>query len=316
MKIKHSLVVPCYNEEGNVEKFLSETKKAMKGYTDSYEIVFVNDGSRDATSAKLRKLFDENKDVRIKVINFSRNFGKEAAMYAGFTEAAGDYITIIDADLQQDPSYAVQMGRMLDENPDCDMVAAFQKQRIESKFITACKEIFYKAINKVTEFDFISDASDFRTMRRNVAETIVALPEYHRFSKGIFSWIGYNTIAIPYEVKERESGETKWSFKKLLRYAFNGIIAYTDMPLKLPVYTGVAMGIISLILFAVFLISDITNTLFDAALGYFACLVLFVGAVICMLLGIVGCYIGKIHTQVKQRPVFIAKEILTYDNKD
>ncbi len=311
--IKHSLIVPCYNEEGNVEKFLGVTKKAMTGYTDNYEIVFVNDGSRDETPKKLRKLFEENKDVKIKVVNFSRNFGKEAAMYAGFTEATGEYVTIIDADLQQDPAYAVQMGRILDENPDCDMVAAFQEKRKEGKLITACKTMFYKAINKVTEVDFISDASDFRTMRRSVVETILALPEYHRFSKGIFSWVGYNTIAIPYEVKERESGETKWNFMKLLKYALDGIVAYTDMPLKLPVYVGGAMGILSVLLFAVILLADIFSATFSAAAGYVAALVLFVGAVICIFMGVMGYYIGKIHTQVKERPIFIAKEILTYE---
>lgn len=311
--IKHSLIVPCYNEEGNVEKFLEVTKKAMTGYTDNYEIVFVNDGSRDETPKKLRKLFEENKDVKIKVVNFSRNFGKEAAMYAGFTEATGEYVTIIDADLQQDPAYAVQMGRILDENPDCDMVAAFQEKRKEGKLITACKTMFYKAINKVTEVDFISDASDFRTMRRSVVETILALPEYHRFSKGIFSWVGYNTIAIPYEVKERESGETKWNFMKLLKYALDGIVAYTDMPLKLPVYVGGAMGILSVLLFAVILLADIFSATFSAAAGYVAALVLFVGAVICIFMGVTGYYIGKIHTQVKERPIFIAKEILTYE---
>ena len=316
MKIKHSLVVPCYNEEGNVEKFLEVTKKAMQGYTDSFEIVFVNDGSRDETPKKLRKLFDENKDVKIKVINFSRNFGKEAAMYAGFTEAAGEYVTVIDADLQQDPVYAAQMGKILDENPDCDMVAAFQEQRKEGKFIAACKTMFYKAINKVTEVDFISDASDFRTMRRSVVETILALPEYHRFSKGIFSWVGYNTVAIPYEVKERESGETKWNFMKLLKYALDGIIAYTDMPLKLPVYSGVIMGIISVIVLAGTLICDLIAVDFNGTAGYLAFVVLLVGAIISVFLGVLGYYIGKIHTQVKQRPIFIAKEILTYDDKD
>lgn len=313
MKIKHSLIVPCYNEEGNVEKFLQVTKKAMSGYTDDYEIVFVNDGSRDETPQKLRKLFEENKDVRIKVVNFSRNFGKEAAMYAGFTQAAGEYVTIIDADLQQDPAYAVEMGRLLDENPDCDMVAAFQEKRKEGKLITACKTMFYKVINKMTEVDFISDASDFRTMRRSVVDTILALPEYHRFSKGIFSWVGYNTMAIPYEVKERESGETKWNFMKLLKYALDGIIAYTDAPLKLPIYAGGIMGVLSVIMFIVFLCVDIFVSWFSAAAGYVASLVLLVGAIICVFLGIMGYYIGKIHTQVKERPIFIAKEILTYE---
>ena len=314
MAVKHSLIVPCDNEEGNVEKFLEVTKKAMLGYTDNYEIVFVNDGSRDETPLKLRKLFEENKDVKIKVVNFSRNFGKEAAMYAGFTQASGDYVTIIDADLQQDPSYAVQRGRLLDENPDCDMVAAFQQQRKEGKFISSCKTMFYKAINKMTEVDFISDASDFRTMRRSVVETILALPEYHRFSKGIFSWVGYNTTAIPYEVRQRESGETKWNFIKLLKYALDGIIAYTDMPLKLPVYTGGAMGIISVLVFISVLLADIIVADYSAAVGYASALVLFVGAVICVFLGIMGYYVGKIHTQVKERPIYIAKEILSYEN--
>lgn len=315
MKIKHSLIVPCYNEEGNVEKFLEVTKKAMTGYTDDYEIIFVNDGSRDETPKKLRKIFNENKDVRIKVINFSRNFGKEAAMYAGFTEAVGEYVTIIDADLQQDPLYAVEMGRILDEDPDCDMVAAFQEKRKEGKFITACKTMFYKTINKVTEVDFISDASDFRTMRQSVVKTILSLPEYHRFSKGIFSWVGYNTKAIPYEVKERESGETKWNFTKLLKYALDGIIAYTDAPLKMPLYFGIAMGVLSVILFSIGCIGALLAPVL-MLYGFIAASVFFADAIICVFLGIIGYYLGKIHTQVKDRPIFIAKEILTYDDKD
>ena len=234
MTIKHSLVVPCYNEEGNVEKFLLQVKEAMLGYTDDYEIIFVNDGSSDSTPMKLRELFNQNKDVKIKVVNFSRNFGKEAAMYAGFTQAVGEYITVIDADLQQDPKYAVEMGRILDENPDCDMVAAYQSERKEGKLISKLKKTFYKLIDKFSDVDFISDASDFRTMRNNVVRTILSLPEYRRFSKGIFSWIGYNTVSIPYDVKQRESGETKWGFKKLLKYAFEGILAYTNLPLKIP----------------------------------------------------------------------------------
>lgn len=313
MIIKHSLIVPCYNEEGNVEKFLNQVKVAMSGYTDDYEIIFVNDGSRDETPKKLRKIFTENKDVKIKVINFSRNFGKEAAMYAGFTECVGQYVTIIDADLQQDPKYAVQMGKILDENPDCDMVAAFQEKRKEGKLISFCKKMFYKTINKVTEVDFISDASDFRTMRQSVVKTILALPEYHRFSKGIFSWVGYSTISIPYDVKERESGETKWNFIKLLKYALDGITAYTDMPLKIPVYTGGIMGFLSLAAFIVMIILDIIKPCLNLSLGYIAALIVLMSAIICVFLGIIGYYIGKIHTQVKDRPIFIAKEILRYE---
>lgn len=311
MKIKHSLVVPCYNEEGNVEAFLISAKKAMEGYTDSYEIIFVNDGSKDETPKKLREIFKNNKDINIKVINFSRNFGKEAAMYAGFTQAVGEYVTVIDADLQQDPKYAVQMGKILDENPDCDMVAAFQEKRKESALIAFCKTTFYKVINKVTDVELISDASDFRTMRRCVVETILSLKEYHRFSKGIFSWVGYNTISIPYEVKERQSGETKWSFSKLLKYALDGIIAYSDALLKLPVYLGIIMVLLSVLFFAGFIVGAVKGTFNE--LVCIAFIALLVGGIVCLSVGILGIYLGKIHTQVKERPIFIAKEILSYE---
>lgn len=305
MSVKLSLIVPCYNEEGNVEKFLCETKEAMKAYTDSYEIIFVNDGSKDSTPKKLRKLFNENKDVNIKVINFSRNFGKEAAMYAGFSNASGEYITIIDADLQQDPKYAVEMARILDNDPDCDMVAAYQAHRKEGRALSKSKHLFYKAISKMTGIDFISDASDFRTMRKCVADTIVALPEYHRFSKGIFSWVGYNTVSIPYEVRDRESGETKWNLKKLVAYAIEGVMAYTDKPMKLPLYLGAILLVISVIL---------------GVLGFFVpyygiiSAVLFAGSLVLICQGINGAYLGKVHTQVKDRPIFISKEILTYED--
>ena len=304
MSVKLSLIVPCYNEEGNVENFLKETREAMKGYTDSYEIVFVNDGSKDSTPKKLRQLYSENKDVRIKVINFSRNFGKEAAMYAGFTEAVGEYITIIDADLQQDPKYAVEMAKILDNDPDCDMVAAYQAHRKEGKLLSKGKHAFYKTISKMSGIDFISDASDFRTLRKCVADTIVALPEYHRFSKGIFSWVGYNTVSIPYEVRERESGETKWNLKKLIAYAFEGIMAYTNKPLKLPVYLGVILLIVSLVFGALGLLSPYYSIISA---------VLFVGSLVLICQGINGAYLGRVHTEVKDRPIFIAKEILTYE---
>ena len=305
MSVKHSLIVPCYNEEGNVENFLRETRQALKGYTDSYELIFVNDGSKDSTPAKLRKIFNENKDVNIKVINFSRNFGKEAAMYAGFIQSAGEYITIIDADLQQDPKYAVEMAEILDSNPDCDMVAAYQAQRKEGKALSKGKHLFYKTISKMTGIDFISDASDFRTMRKCVADTIVALPEYHRFSKGIFSWVGYNTVSIPYEVRERESGETKWNLKKLVAYAVDGIMAYTDKPLKLPLYLGAILMVISLILGML--------GLFVPYYGIISAII-FVGSLVLVCQGVNGAYLGKVHTQVKDRPIFIAKEILTYEH--
>ena len=302
MSVKLSLVVPCYNEEENVENFFRHVTEGLKNYTDSYEIVFVNDGSRDKTEKKLKKLYEDNRNYNITVVSFSRNFGKEAAMYAGLSHAKGEYVTIIDADLQQDVKYVVEMAEILDKDEDTHMVAAFQEKRKEGKFITLCKEEFYKLINKITDVPFVENASDFRIMRRPVVETILSLSEYHRFSKGIFSWVGYNTVSIPYEVKEREAGETKWNFRKLLKYAFEGIMAYTDMPLKLPFYLAAFSFVLGIImLFAYSVVSG---------------LVLFVGAATLFSLGVVGTYIGKIHTQVKNRPIYIAKEILSYDKHD
>ena len=311
MSIKLALVVPCYNEEGNVALFLDATKAAMEGYTADYELVFVNDGSSDGTQAALRKLYEDNRDMHITVIQFSRNFGKESAMYAGLRAAKGEYVTVIDADLQQRPEVAVEMGRILDVHPEYDMVAAFQAKRKENKFIAWCKEQFYKLINKVTEVRFIPDASDFRTLRRPVVESILALSEYHRFSKGLFSWVGYQVHSIPYEVQARESGESKWNFGKLLRYALDGIIAYTDLPLKLPMYAGGLFTAMSAVLAVVLLILELNKQ--AMGLWWIACLLLFFGGLILVGQGLLGRYLGKIHTQVKQRPIYIAKEILTYE---
>ena len=305
MHIKHSLVIPCYNEEENVDHFLEAAKAAMEGYTAAYELVFVNDGSRDGTQTALRQLYEANRDIRITVIQFSRNFGKEAAMYAGLQAAKGEYITVIDADLQQRPEVAVEMGRILDQHPEYDMVAAFQAARKENKMIAWCKKQFYKVINSVTEVRFIPGASDFRTLRRPVVEAVLSLSEYHRFSKGLFSWVGYQVCAIPYDVQDRERGQTKWNFGKLLRYALDGIMAYTDLPLKLPLYAGGALGAVSAVLAVVLLVLQIEG------LWWIACLMLFLGSLSLISQGILGMYLGKVHAQVKQRPVYITKEILS-----
>ena len=179
--MKLSLVVPCYNEQDNVENFYNETVKAFSGESFDYEFVFVNDGSKDNTLKALKKLYDEKKESNIKVISFSRNFGKEAAMYAGLSNAKGDYVCVIDADLQQRPEVALQMVNILDDNEEYDCVAAYQEERKESKMMITLKNAFYKLINKVTEVDFVSGASDFRTFRRSMVEAILNMTEYHRF---------------------------------------------------------------------------------------------------------------------------------------
>ena len=194
-----SIVVPCYNEEGNVELFYEEVQKVFKGKKIKYEIVFVNDGSSDNTLDRLTNIVDQKKQ-NIKVINFSRNFGKEAAMYAGLKEAEGELVTIIDADLQQRPELILRMIDILNENEQFDSVAAFQEVRKEGKVLTFFKDTFYKVINSMSTVPFVQGASDFRTFRRKVVDSILELSEYHRFSKGIFSFFGYNTYYLPYEV--------------------------------------------------------------------------------------------------------------------
>ncbi len=310
--IKYSLVVPCFNEAENIEAFFAAVQTAMQGYTDAYEIVFINDGSSDGTQAKLENLFEQHPDRYVQIIRFSRNFGKEAAMLAGLRAANGEYVTIIDADLQQRPEIAVEMGKLLDENADIDMVAAYQQTRKESKFIEGCKEMFYKLLNRMSEVDIIPDASDFRTLRRPVVETVLSLSEYHRFSKGIFSWIGYNTISVPYEADDRRAGESKWSFWKLLRYAVGGIIAYTDFPLKLPVIFGFVLLIIAAITTAILLILSLLGHEIAGA-WWVACLVTAVSSALAFGQGVLGLYLGKVHTQVKQRPVYIVKEKRSYE---
>ncbi len=240
-----SLVVPCYNEEGNVEKFFSETNRVFDGKGFEYEFVFANDGSRDKTGVCLKKLYEENKENCIQVLSFSRNFGKEAAIYAGLQAANGDMVCIIDADLQQRPEVVLRMLDTINNNEELDCVAAYQEKRKESKLMISLKNAFYRIINKVTEVDFVSGASDFRLMKRNMVDAVLEMTEYHRFSKGILSWVGFNTEYIPYNAEERESGESKWSTRKLFKYAFEGIISFSTFPLKLAAYVGFISSVLS-----------------------------------------------------------------------
>ena len=227
-----SLVVPCYNEAENVAAFQEAVIGAFAGCGYDYEIVFVNDGSRDATLHNLKKLYAAQ-TCPVKVISFSRNFGKEAAIYAGMEHAEGEYISLIDADLQQRPEIVAQMVQILEDKPDCDVVAAYQDRRGEGKVLSFFKKSFYSVINHLSDVKLRSDASDFRTFRRSVRDSILDLAEYHRFSKGIFAWVGYNTEFIPYTACERHSGTTKWNFWKLLNYAIEGIVGFS---------TGLAMA--------------------------------------------------------------------------
>lgn len=315
--MKLSLVVPCYNEESNVELFFNEVKRVFDGKITDYEIVFVNDGSKDKTAEKLKSVFENNPYDNIQILTLSRNFGKEAAVYAGLSNAIGDAVCLIDADLQQRPEVVLEMYDRLVNNPQVDCVAAFQQIRKEGKVISALKKCFYKLINKIAEVDFVDGASDFRLFRRCVADAILDMGEYHRFSKGIFGWVGFNTEYIPYEAEERVNGETKWSFYKLFKYAVDGIISFSTLPLKLATGIGFVTAFASIIYLIVVVIQKLCFGIDVPGYATIVVLVLFLGGMQLFGLGILGEYISKIYVQVKNRPIYILKEHLhRNDGKD
>ncbi len=305
--MKLSLVVPCFNEEGNVALFYDAVKSDLKDVAFDYEIVFVNDGSRDGTLSELKKLL-VSADVPIKVVNFSRNFGKESAMYAGLKESEGEYVTVIDADLQQRPSIALTMVNMLDEDPDTDCITCYQETRSEQKVLIFFKKNFYKIINKFADTEFVQGASDFRTFRRSMVDTIVEMDEYYRFSKGIFSWVGYNVKYIPYVAEERATGTSKWSFKKLFAYALEGIFAFTTAPLKVATGLGALSLTASAICLIIRLIMLICGSAFSPVMLMVILITLF-GGLILGCLGIIGEYLARTYVQGKDRPIYIAKNI-------
>lgn len=310
--MKLSLVVPCYNEEDVVYNFYKEVKNVFDGEIDDYEFVFVNDGSRDKTLDILRAIHKVSDNV--KVVSFSRNFGKEAAMYAGLKNACGDYTCVIDADLQQRPEVVLEMMKILDSEPDTDCVAAYQEERKEGKFITFCKDTFYKLINKMSEVEFYQGASDFRLMRRPMVDAVLDMTEYHRFSKGLFSFVGFNTKFIPYVVQERAGGTSKWSFVKLFKYAIEGVIGYTVAPLKIATFAGIFTMLAALVYLVIALIAGAVSGIFSSAIAIIT-LILLLGGMNFVFIGIVGEYLARTYMQVKNRPVYIVKETLTYDEK-
>ncbi len=310
--MKLSLVVPCYNEAGNVEAFQDAVLGAFEGCGYDYEIVFVNDGSRDATLHNLKKLHKAQK-CPVKVVSFARNFGKESALYAGLQHAKGEYISLIDADLQQRPEIVRDMVAMLDEKPETDVVAAYQDRRGEGKLLSFFKKCFYKLINAVSNVELKPDASDFRTFRRSVAESILELGEYHRFSKGIFAWVGYETAFIPYTAQERHSGKTKWSFRKLFRYAIGGIVDYSTAPLKLATYLGGFTAFAAMVYLVVVVLQKLIAGIDVPGFATIIVLILLLGGIQLVCIGIIGEYVGRTFEQSKNRPVYVAKEVLDYE---
>ena len=310
--MKLSLIVPCYNEEENITAFQDAAINTFANAGYDFEIVFIDDGSTDGTLRQLRTLFNKQR-CPVKVVSFSRNFGKDAGIYAGLKHAKGEYISIIDADLQQRPEIVRDMVKILDEQPQYDVVAAYQDRRGEGKILTFFKKCFYKLINKLSNIPLKSDASDFRTFRRSVAESIISLGEYHRFSKGIFAWVGYETCFIPYVACKRTAGTTKWNFRKLFNYAIDGIIGYSTTPLRIATFLGSFTAIAALIYLVIVVLQKLITGIDIPGYATVIVLILFLGSMQLFCIGIIGEYVGRTFEQSKDRPIFIAKEIWEYD---
>ena len=307
--MKLSIIVPCFNEAENVLSLQKAVIEAFQDHPVPFELIFVDDGSQDATLHNLKKLYQCQK-CPMKIISFSRNFGKEAAIYAGLEQAQGEYISILDADMQQDPKMILQMLEILETNPETDVVAACQDRKNESKMIAFLKKRFYTVINRLSDVRIPADAGDFRTFRKSVAESLLSLAETHRFSKGLFAWVGYQTEYLTYTAEPRKHGKSKWGIRKLFSYALEGIVGFSTKPLRIAAYIGSFTAFAAML----YLIAVISEKLFwgiDVP-GYATtvALVLLLGGIQLFCLGIMGEYIGKIFEQSKQRPIYIAKEII------
>ena len=304
---KISIIVPCYNEEEAMPIFYEEIcKVAKKMKKVDFEFIFVNDGSKDHTLDVARDL--HKKDERVRYVSFSRNFGKEAGMYAGLEAARGDYVAIMDVDLQDPPALIEEMYETL-KNEDYDCVASRRVSRkgeppIRS-FFARC---YYKLINKISKTEIVDGARDFRLMTRQMVDSILELKEYNRYSKGIFSWVGYKTKWLEYENVERVAGTTKWSFWKLFLYSLESIVAFSTVPLSIAAVMGLLFCLIAFILIIVIVVK--TLTVGDPVAGWpsMVCIIFFVSGIQLFCLGIIGQYLAKTYLEVKNRPIYIVKE--------
>jgi len=308
MKPMLSIVVPCFNEEASLPIFFEETEKVKRQLNMPFEYIFVNDGSSDQTLPVLRELYRAHPES-IRYLSFSRNFGKEAALYAGLQAAKGDFVTVMDADLQDPPTLLPEMFAMLEAKPELDCVGTRRADRKgEPKIRSFFSDAFYNIINKIADTEMVNGARDFRLMRRNMVDAVLQLSEYNRFSKGIFSWVGFDTEYLSYENRERVAGETSWSFWKLFQYSIDGIVNFSDTPLNIASFIG-ALSCLGSLIALVFIV--IRTFIFgDPTSGWpsMVSIFLFVGGLQLLCLGIIGKYIGKIFLETKNRPLYFLKE--------
>lgn len=301
-----SLIIPCYNEQESLPIFYKEVTSVARRMGSDYELLFVDDGSKDRTLPILKELAAQ--DEHVTYFSFSRNFGKEAAMYAGFCNAKGDYIAVMDADMQDPPSLLPQMIAIL-ESGEYDSVATRRTSRTgEPPIRSWFAKRFYRLVNRISDADIVDGARDFRLMRQEMAEAIVSMGEYNRFSKGIFGWIGFRTYWMPYDNIERAAGETKWNFWKLFKYAIDGIISFSQAPLSIASWFGMVMTLLSFLF--LFLIVIRKAVFGDPVAGWAStiCVIVFIGGIQLFCLGIIGQYIAKAYLETKKRPHFIISE--------
>ena len=302
-----SIIVPCFNEEESLPLFYAEMEKIKFQLNDHFEYIFVNDGSKDRTLQVLRDLNQVDKSVHY--LSFSRNFGKEAALYAGLKHATGDLVTVMDADLQDPPELLLTMKSMLEKNPDLDCVGTRRTTRDgEPPIRSFFAKMFYKLINKISQVEMVDGARDFRLMRRQMVDAILEVSEYNRFSKGIFAWVGFKTKYLEYKNVERVAGKTSWNFWQLLNYSLEGIINFSDAPLTIAFWGGIVACLLAFFLIIIVIIR--TLIFGDPTSGWpsMVSIILFLGGFQLLTVGILGKYIGKIFMETKKRPIYVVKE--------
>ena len=303
-----SVIVPCYNEEENVADFYHELLKNetfFQGKGIELEILYIDDGSKDKTVEEVKKL--RTMDERVHLLSFSRNFGKEAAIYAGLQKAKGDYVVLLDADLQDPPSLLPEMYSYIEQGYD-SVATRRVSRKGEPKIRSFFARVFYRLMNTISRTEIVDGARDYRLMTRQVVDAILSMTEYNRFTKGIFGWVGYETKWLEFENVERKKGETKWSFWKLFLYSIEGITAFSTAPLAIASLMG---GLFCFVAFLLIIVTIIRKLLFgDPTSGWpsLVCIISLVGGVQLFCLGIVGQYLSKTYMEVKKRPVYLIKE--------
>lgn len=305
---KLSIVVPCYNEQEAIPLFYPAVEKVVQKMPVKIEYWFVNDGSSDETLIELRKLHQQDPD-RIHYVSFSRNFGKEAGLFAGLEAATGDYVVVMDADLQDPPEYLPEMYQEISSGEyDCVGMRRIDRKG-EAKFKSFLSNQFYNVINRISDTKIIAGARDYRMMTRQMVDAVLSLKEYNRFSKGIFNWVGFKTKYLPYKNVERVAGTTDWSTWKLFKYAMDGITDFSEAPLSIATWLGGLVAFIAVIGMIVVVVRQIVEPA-SSAFGWpsLVCIILFLGGIQLLCLGIIGRYIGRIYMQSKQRPIYIIKE--------